>query len=183
MKRIIGTLVLLGLLAIGGYAGMDDQTFSVDVVTTLTNTATRTLRGTLEAVKVDITSGKTCTVEIADTITTFFTASNVTADAVYYPRVPLNTKIAGNLTFNTYSIASTINTQANTIVTYGITNAAAGTYFATTNTLTTYSYSPTTTAAAQTWYGKYPMAGAVTVTCIGASPLTNEVDVTIIYDK
>lgn len=103
MKRI--GLIGMTFIALAGMAfgDMDDKLYNLTVIGAGTNTGSIVLRGTLEAVAVDVTAPSTSTVTVATSDgRTLFTLAGIAADAVYYPRAASHTTAGGLATFNSH---------------------------------------------------------------------------------
>jgi hypothetical protein len=109
MKRIgmIGiTLIALAGVSLGD---MDDKLYDLTVVGAATNSGSIVLRGTLEAVVVDVTAPSTSTVTVATSDgRTLFTLAGIAADAVYHPLAASHTTAGGLATFSTYSVTGDV---------------------------------------------------------------------------
>lgn len=108
MKKA-GLLVALMLCVGAAYGSMDDKLYSIAVVSTATNSSSLVLRGELEAVHIDVPTGKTGTVTVATAQDTLLTKAGIAADVVYYPRVATHTTAAAAATFvgGTNNVANT----------------------------------------------------------------------------
>jgi len=96
MKKImkkIAALVLGALIVAPAYAGMDDVVYTLPVIgsaASSTNSATYVVRGQIEGIYVDFTTGCTGTVTVAsDRGQTIFSKATITTDTAYYPRTPV----------------------------------------------------------------------------------------------
>lgn len=109
MKRIgmIGiTLIALAGVSLGD---MDDKLYNLTVVGSLTNSSSIILRGTLEAVVIDVTAPSTSTVTVATSDgRTLFSKADIAADAVYHPLAASHTTVGGLATFSTYSVTGDV---------------------------------------------------------------------------
>lgn len=109
MKRIgmIGiTLIALAGVSLGD---MDDKLYNLTVVGSLTNSSSIILRGTLEAVVIDVTAPSTSTVTVATSDgRTLFSKADIAADAVYHPLGASHTTVGGLATFSTYSVTGDV---------------------------------------------------------------------------
>jgi len=89
MKRLIQTII--GTVAISAamvYAGGEKAFVAEDTQTGTTNSATAQMYGYLDTVRIDVPAGGyTGTVTVASPVETLFMSTNVTADAIYRPRV------------------------------------------------------------------------------------------------
>lgn len=109
MKRIgmIGiTLIALAGVSLGD---MDDKLYNLTVVGSQTNSSSIILRGTLEAVLIDVTAPSTSTVTVATSDgRTLFSKADIAADAVYHPLAASHTTVGGLATFSTYSVTGDV---------------------------------------------------------------------------
>jgi hypothetical protein len=110
MKRIgmIGiTLIALAGVSLGD---MDDKLYNLTVVGSQTNSSSGIiLRGTLEAVVIDVTAPSTSTVTVATSDgRTLFSKADIAADAVYHPLAASHTTVGGLATFSTYSVTGDV---------------------------------------------------------------------------
>ena len=181
MRKYIGLIAVIMMIAALCQAGMDNRDYTVSVITVTTNSQSYVLRGTLYGVYVDAPANKTGTVTVASDETTLFTKS-ITADGMYYPRAAMHTTAGAAATWNAYSGTYALTTTTNSWITYSGTNdeTQLGT-----NSVISYAVVPTDGASAQTIYGEQVMAGAVSVTVVGAAGTvgTNAWAVTLIYEK
>lgn len=98
MKKMILSAVVAMACACA-FAGMDDREYNLTVVGTNVTSATYVLRGTLEAVKIDLTAPSTSTVAIASGGLTLFSKASIAADATYLPRAAAHTTAGAAATF------------------------------------------------------------------------------------
>lgn len=109
MKRIgmIGiTLIALAGVSLGD---MDDKLYDLTVVGAATNSGSIVLRGTLEAVVIDVTAPSTSTVTVATSDgRTLFSKADIAADAVYHPLAAGHTTAGAAATFNTYCVTGDV---------------------------------------------------------------------------
>jgi hypothetical protein len=101
MRKMIGMMAVMLLAGVSARAGMEDREFSATVVGATTSTVTYVLRGTLEAVQVDVTAPATSTVTVASQELTLFTKSGIAADATYLPRAVTHTTAGTAITYYT----------------------------------------------------------------------------------
>jgi hypothetical protein len=102
MRKMIGAMMAVMLLAcVSAQAGMEDREFSATVVGATTSTVTYVLRGTLEAVLVDVTAPATSTVTVASQELTLFTKSGIAADSTYMPRATTHTTAGAAISYYT----------------------------------------------------------------------------------
>jgi hypothetical protein len=96
-------LIGLAVFAIAGasFAGMEDREFNLTVTGVTTQSVTYVLRGTLEAVNVDVTAPSTSTVTVASDELTLFTKSGIAADATFLPRAAAHTTAGAAIQFYT----------------------------------------------------------------------------------
>jgi hypothetical protein len=101
MKK--GLMIMLAVVALAGasFAGMEDREFNLTVTGVTTQSVTYVLRGTLEAVNVDVTAPSTSTVTVASDELTLFTKSGIAADATYLPRAAAHTTAGAAIQFYT----------------------------------------------------------------------------------
>jgi hypothetical protein len=120
MKRIglIGTTFIA--LAGMAFGDMDDKVFDqLSVTGTATAAQSIVLRGTLEAVVVDVTAPSTSTVTVAASDgRALFTLAGIAADAVYYPQAASHTTAGAAATFNSHWSTNT-----------GVTSSEAQTWY------------------------------------------------------
>jgi hypothetical protein len=98
-KGLIGLAVFA--LANASFAGMEDREFDLTVIGASTQTVTYVLRGTLEAVNVNVTAPATSTVTVASDELTLFTKSGIAADATFLPRAAAHTTAGAAIQFYT----------------------------------------------------------------------------------
>lgn len=100
MKKAFVCLALC-LLALAPVvmADVDSESFSTTVIGATTNTRTIVVRGILEGVKVDITSGQTCSVTVATAQLTLFSKSGIAADATFLPMAAAHSTAGVAITF------------------------------------------------------------------------------------
>lgn len=101
MKRIV--MIAVAVLAMAGavIADMDDKLFNLTAVGALTNSSGVVLRGSLEAVAVDVTAPATSTVTVvSEDGRTLFTKAGIAADATYLVRAASHTTAGALATFN-----------------------------------------------------------------------------------
>ncbi len=96
-------MIMLAVVALAGasFAGMEDREFNLTVTGVTTQSVTYVLRGTLEAVNVDVTAPSTSTVTVASDELTLFTKSGIAADATYLPRAAAHTTAGAAIQFYT----------------------------------------------------------------------------------
>ena len=96
-------MIMLAVFALAGasFAGMEDREFDLTVIGASTQTVTYVLRGTLEAVNVNITAPATSTVTVASDELTLFTKSGIAADATFLPRAAAHTTAGAAIQFYT----------------------------------------------------------------------------------
>ncbi len=96
-------MIMLAVIALAGasFAGMEDREFNLTVTGVTTQSVTYVLRGTLEAVNVDVTAPSTSTVTVASDELTLFTKSGIAADATFLPRAAAHTTAGAAIQFYT----------------------------------------------------------------------------------
>lgn len=101
MKKVMVGMAAFIATSVALFAGMEDREFSCTVIGAGTNSVTYVLRGTLEAVNVDVTAPSTSTVTVASDELTLFTKAGITADATYLPRAAAHTTAGAAIQFYT----------------------------------------------------------------------------------
>lgn len=108
MKKYL-VFALLAMVGVSAMAEMDSKKFTGTVIGLSTNSSSLTLRGALEAVKVDFTAGATGKVTITSSELTLFSKATIGADATFLPVAATHTTAGVAATFvgGTNNVANT----------------------------------------------------------------------------